>query len=230
MKRQELLWWDVVILSVIFFGTAIYGSTMAFFGTGAEMQSSGVEFTAADNWFAMGTTLVKLALGYLYLRLRHFDFSRWSYRITGKGTILAVGFFLLLSVIFDLADILLYGWESATAHVGQGIGQGNFDFLLQLTDPSLILFSLLNGVYEEIFFLGICTVVAKKQLPWMLLYSLVIRFAFHTYQGLMPALEIGFLMGILYLLLYRKSDRNLYPFMLSHAFADMIGIGILILL
>ena len=226
MKRQQLQWWDILILSIIFFGSAIYNSTVTYLNTSAEILSLGTEFTAADNWFSIGTILLELLLGYLYLHLRRFDFACWSYRPTWKGTMLAIGFFLLLSVTLDLVDILIYGWEEATAYVGQG----GSSFLWQLVDPSLLLFSLLNGVYEEIFFLGICTVVSRKQMPWVLLYSLVVRFSFHTYQGLIPALEIGFLMGAIYLFLYRKSDRNLYPFMLSHTLGDIFGLGILTLL
>ena len=226
MKRKDLQWWDVLVLSLIFFGSAIYNSTVTFLYTSPEILAQGTEFTATDNWFAIGTILLELTISYIYLRLRRFDFSRWQYRITWKGTLAAVGIFLLLSVIMDLADVLVYGWAEMTAFVGEG----GFWQVIQEIDLSLILFSLLNGIYEEIFFLGICLAVSRKQLPWVLLYSLVIRFSFHTYQGLIPALEIGFLMGTMYLLLYRKSDRNLYPFMLSHAFADIFGIGILTLL
>ena len=227
MKRKELQWWDVIVISVILFGFAIYNSTMTVFHTSAEVLEQGTVFTSADNWFGIASILVELTIAYLYLRLRRFDFSQWHYKITWKDTLLAIGLFLLMSVVMDAADVLVYGWAEATAYVGEG----GFWVVIQEMDLSLILFSLLNGTYEEIFFLGVCMVVTEKQRPWVLLYSLLIRFSFHTYQGMASALEIGFIIGLIYLFFYsRKTDRNLYPFMLSHAFADIFGAGILTLL
>ena len=95
---------------------------------------------------------------------------------------------------------------------------------------SLIIFSLLNGVYEEIFFLGVCTSVEEKYKSWAFAYSLLIRFSFHTYQGIVAALGIGFVLGIIYYFLFIKSDKNLYPFMLAHSFADIVGASLLNLL
>ena len=226
MKRKQLEWWDVVIVSIIFFGGAIWNSTVIFFTTSAEILEQGTEFTAADNWFGILTIVIEMSMAYVYLRCRKFDFSQWIYKVTWKGTLAAVGIFLLLSVGMDLVSILSLGWTEATAYVGEG---GIWQILAE-ADVSLIAFSLLNGIYEEIFFLGVCTAVPKRQQKGVIIYSLLIRFSFHTYQGLAAALGIGFVIGGIYALLYFKKSKNLYPYMLSHSFADILGAGILPLL
>lgn len=225
MKRTELQRWDVVILSLILFGMAIWSSTMTFWSTPAEILEQGTEFTAVDNWIGIASIAVELSISCFYLRWRRFDFSRWHYKITAKGTLAAVGLYLLISLAMDLCTILTVGWAEATAYVGGGIWQ-----MLANIDLSLILFSLLNGAYEEIFFLGVCTSVPERQRAGVLCYSLLIRFSFHTYQGLAAAAGIGFAIGGVYYVMFRKKGPNLYPYMLSHSFADILGAGILPLL
>lgn len=226
MKRRQLEWWDVVILSLILFGGAIWSSTEFFLTASPEILAQGTEFTVLDNLYGIATILVELGLSYLYLRWRKFDFSQWKYKITWKGTAAAVGIFLLLSLGMDLVSIVSLGWAEATAYVGEG----GIWYVLSEIDGSLIAFSLLNGVYEEIFFLGVCTAVPERQQKGVLCYSLLIRFSFHTYQGIPSALGIGFVIGGIYYLLYQKTSKNLYPYMLSHSFADIVGAGILPLL
>ncbi|WHR54771.1 CPBP family glutamic-type intramembrane protease [Wohlfahrtiimonas chitiniclastica] len=57
----------------------------------------------------------------------------------------------------------------------------------------------------------------------MYLYSLVIRFSFHTYQGINSAIAIT-LLGVVFLLIRRRTNL-LVPFMLAHAFFDVFGLG-----
>ena len=225
-KLTQLQWWDVLIVSVILFGGAIWNSTQTFLTVPSEILEQGSEFTAMDNWLGIFTILLELSVGWLYLRWRNFDFYQWKYKPTWKATLAAVGIFLVMSLGMDVVSILSLGWREATAYVG---GLGILDVLKEM-DASLLIFSFMNGIYEEIFFLGVCTAVPKKQRKGVLIYSLAIRFSFHTYQGIASALGIGFVIGGLYLLFYYKNeDRNLYPYMLSHAFADVFGAGLLYL-
>ncbi|PQH57150.1 type II CAAX prenyl endopeptidase Rce1 family protein, partial [Acinetobacter baumannii] len=56
-------------------------------------------------------------------------------------------------------------------------------------------------------------------------YSLLIRFSFHTYQGISDALAITTL-GIVFII-FRQRFYSLIPFMLAHAFFDVFGLGVL---
>ncbi len=225
-KRKYLCWYDIVFTSLILFGGAIWDSTVIFLTTSPEVLAQGTEFSTFDNLYGIATEIVELAIVFIYLKLRKFDFSQWKYKITGKGTFYAIGLFLLLSVLLDCTDILVYGWTEST----QFVGQGSISDVFSEIDFSLILFSLLNGFYEEIFFLGICGSVKDEQRIPIFIYSLIVRTAFHTYQGLIPALEIGIIIGIVYYFTYRKKSNNLYIYMSSHALADIFGVGIIPLL
>ena len=61
----------------------------------------------------------------------------------------------------------------------------------------------------------------------MFIVALVLRVSFHTYQGLGSALGIGLILGSVYYVLYRKKTQNLYPYMLSHTFADIFGLSLI---
>lgn len=227
MKRKTLEWWDIMILSLILFGGAIFNSNYPFFsGVDYQALANATEFSTWDNIYGIFSIIVELSIAFLYLKWRHFDFSQWKYQVTIKKTFLAILLFILSAISLDLADILWMGWRNATAFIGS---QGYMN-VIENMDISLILFSLLNGFYEEIFFLGICFSTKDSQKWFVFLYSLMIRFSFHTYQGIIPALEIGLILGILFYILYKRSDRNLYPFMLAHSLADIIGASILYLL
>lgn len=87
---------------------------------------------------------------------------------------------------------------------------------------------MLNGFYEEIFFLGVCLSAKLEKRMYYFIYSLVICYSFHTYQGNISALAIGFLVrGIYYFLYTRPKEKNLFPFFLAHAITDVFGAGII---
>ena len=93
-----------------------------------------------------------------------------------------------------------------------------------------IVYGLLDGFYEEFFFLGLLTSVKDKYKWWVLLFSTLVRVSFHTYQGMLWALVIGVAFGLLYYFLYEYKVKNLLPFFLVHALADMFGSSLIYLL
>ena len=96
--------------------------------------------------------------------------------------------------------------------------------------PIAIIYALLNAFYEEFFFLGLLGTVDQKYKWQTLLYSTIIRISFHTYQGMLWALVIGVAFGLLYYFLYKYKVKNLLPFFLVHALADMFGSSLIYLL
>lgn len=232
---EYLNWKDVLILTIILFSSFIFNSLSQSLNPEAFNHANvpmAAEFTSDFNWRMMGFQSVLLVVAFLYLYLRHFKFSQWTVRINAKSILLGVLLFIGISLLFDLYYGVVYHLFpqlNVDAASASDITEGNpiLEKMAEI-DISLILYSLLNGCYEEIFFLGICLSVAPEKRFFYFMYSLLVRYSFHTYQGTVSALAIGVLLGTAYYVLYtRMKDKNLFPFFLSHAIMDILGIGLI---
>ena len=222
MKRKNLEILDVILVTFIMLGPAIFKSTQMFLS--GPLQTEDIIFSTYDNIRAIIIQSIQLIIAFVYLWVRKFDFSNWKYKVTVKDTFLGIGLFFILGFLMDLTNIATSGAEWISGFLAT-----NVPILgaLSVVTPSLILFSILNGFYEEIFFLGVCTSVKKEHQKGIFIYSVIIRTIFHTYQGIVLALGIGLFLGIIYYVLYKKKTSNLYPYMLSHTFADIFGLSLL---
>ncbi|GAB1667744.1 CPBP family intramembrane glutamic endopeptidase [Mannheimia haemolytica] len=222
-KTTYLTWYDLCVLTLIFFGEAIYTSTLQYFIT-TEMQGNFEEnltFSNEQNYWALLTQLALLLIAMGYLKWRNFDFSRWVIRPSWQAFLSGIGLFILLSLAMDLYFEVLYG-------VYNLVYPEPFLAVLGEVNISTVLYAILNGFYEEIFFLGICLAVKPEYLKWAVIYSLIIRVSFHTYQGMESALGLGIWLGlIIYLLYSRSKDKNLLPFWVAHSIADILGLSLL---
>ena len=146
-KKHYLRWWDIAIVTLILFGSAIWNSTQIFLTSDPNALAQGAQFSADDNIYAIVVQSFELAIAFLYLKVRRFDFSQWKYQVTWKGTLFAAALFLGLALLMDIISIIAYGWPAVSA----SIGTGGLTMLLGEIDLSLIVFSLLNGFYEDKF-------------------------------------------------------------------------------
>lgn len=223
MKRTYLNIWDLVILTVIFFGLAIYTSTSQYFllTQDAVTVEENLTFSTLQNYQAFLTQFILLMIAFGYLKWRNFDFSQWHIKPSLKSLLQGAGLFIVLSLAMDLYYAVIYGFY---------ISDNSVSFLNVLREVrfSTVLYAILNGFYEEIFFLGICLAVKPNYLKWAVLYSLIIRVSFHTYQGLETALGLGIWLGlIIYLLYSRSKEKNLFPFWIAHSIADVFGLSVM---
>lgn len=248
-KRTHLEWFDFVILTLIFFGMAIYTSTTGFLELSqADMTApSELVFDSDTNYYAIIQELITLAVAFLYLNWRRFDFGQFVFKLTRlvplkivlyiliAGTVATVSEYVLMALMPewypDLATQSLdtQSLTSQNTQIPDTQSYNAHEHLSQLS-PSLVLFALLNGFFEELYFLGIVFATAKKYpLVPLFLLSLLVRFSFHTYQGLAGALVISTL-GVVFFALRKfaldKKDDNLLPFVLAHAFFDIFGLGL----
>ena len=226
MKLEQLAWWDLLILTVLFFGPAIWSSFAAMRQPMLEMAGD-TEFSGQENMGAlvMQSLQLLLAMGYLYLR--HFDFGQWHFAITWRETLFAIGLFLVLGLAMDLITNTLYGWEWVSDYLRSSVPLVG---ALSEVKISLVAYALLNGVFEELFFLGICTSLNPKYSVVLILFAVLLRISFHTYQGWGVAIGMGLVVGLTYYFSYTLFDANLYPYMLSHALADVLGLSLIHLL
>lgn len=223
-KINHLKWFDILVLTLILWGEGIYTSTASYIALiqGASTVDDNLTFSATDNYGALALQAGLLLLALLYLWLRRFDFKVWTIRFNIKAVAGGVLIFLAAALLLDIYFMLtnpLTGLLPFPGPIGAFFGSETV---------SSVIYALLNGVYEEIYFLGICLAVRKEHLKWALPFSLLIRVSFHTYQGMISALGIGLLFGIFMYLMYRRpKDRNLLPFFIAHAIGDIFGLGVL---
>ncbi|MFC3931561.1 CPBP family intramembrane glutamic endopeptidase [Streptococcus dentapri] len=223
-KITVLRWFDILIITIIMFGDGIYNSTLQYMALSNQTSTlkENLTFSSMQNYRALALQLLLLFLAFMYLLFRNFDFSIWTKRIVLEPWLLIkiIGIFILAALAMDIYALISY---NMSASVTPSLAR-----LFPNLDLSLILYSLLNGFYEEIFFLGVCLAVKSEYTKLALLYSLIIRISFHTYQGLGTALALGILVGFIFYLLYRKlKPQNLLPFFLAHALADVIGLSVI---
>ena len=234
---RYLKWFDILIVTVLMFGEFIIRSTQQFMESLSPSAVASVAETTtnvASDGAAYSSNftfqLMMLGINFLYLMIRNYDFKQlpihWNWSI-----IFWVPFiFALVGLFGDLVTTLtgkynyfnpdLFAYIDFTQIIGKFLA----------LSPIAIAYALLNGFYEEFFFLGLLTSVKEKHKCLVLLYSTIIRVSFHTYQGLVWALVIGVVYGLFYYFLYKYKIKNLFPFFLMHALADMFGSSLIYLL
>ena len=234
---KELRWFDIAVITLLMFGQFIYRLTELYLASFAPASSTGATETVtntATEGAAFSSNfnfqLLMLVLTILYLLFRRFDFKQlpirmsWSVLLWTPLIFVVVGFFgdivTTLSGEYNYFDPTLWSYVDILEI---------FRKFAELT-PMAILYGLLNGFYEEFFFLGLMTSVKDKYKWWALAYSTIIRISFHTYQGMLWALVIGVVYGLFYYFLYKYKVKNLLPFFLMHALADMFGSSLMYVL
>lgn len=218
-KSSVLSFTDIVVLSLIFFGMPAYSSLAGYL----ELQQNGLSQpeTLSINELASYSTMiysaVSVAAAWLYLRWRKFDFGTLDFRINRYTLPLTL---LLVLCAGAAADVYQLVHSTLVPEHYPETAEGAYEGM-RLT-PELVITSLFNGFFEEIFFMGLVFAVAPKMLSKAFAYSLLVRFVFHTYQGLAGALTVTTL-GISFFLLRRKIPY-LVPFFLAHGIFDIFGL------
>lgn len=244
MKRLEkirpsqplkyLKWFDIVIITVIMFGQFIYRSTELYLGSMDQVPYTEGITDTASNGAAYSSNLylqlILLALALLYLVIRRYDFKQLPIRFSWSVLFWVPFIFALMGIIADIVTTISGEYNYFDLQLWPYIDLMEIVRKFAALSPMAILYSLLNGLYEEFFFLGLLTSVEDKYKWQVLLYSTLIRFSFHTYQGLLWAFMIGVVFGLLYYFLYKYKVKNLLPFFLMHALADMFGSSLIYLL
>ena len=222
-KLKYLRWFDILIVTCIMFGIFIITSTQIFIGLlqsdpqaiqdSAESMDIASDGAAYTGNFTLQSILLIIAL--LYLLIRNFDFKQLKIRLHWSVIIWVP---VLFNLIFNDPSLL------------QDINPMEALNKFLALSPLAIGYAFLNGFYEEFFFLGLLTSVKDEHKWYVLAFSTLVRVSFHTYQGLLWSLVIGVVYGLFYYFMYKKVIKNLLPFFLMHAMADMFGSSLIYLL
>ena len=221
-KQSYLTPFDLIILTLILLAPALVQSTLGFLDLSwaGLSEPESLTFDNDDNYHALVVQGVQFIVAWFYLRVRRFDWRTLDFNID-KHTLTKT---LLLIVSAGLmATVFSYGmmWLMPSP---DPIGDDVYGDGVSSISLSLVLFSLFNGFYEEIFFLGFVFATQKRYHHALIVISLLLRFLVHTYQGLVGAFVV-MMLGVVFLL-FRKKIKSLVPFMLAHAFFDVFGLGL----
>lgn len=219
--KHTLNSWDILILTVIFFGQAIVTSTLSLLDLWLNDQTAPVSlgFNQASNLWGIAFELISLLMAAAYLIIRRFDFRQLHIQINQFTMLWTMVIIITADMAAGLYDVIYLQFINKDVLQAQMI---TYD-----QAPTLgwdwVSYSLLNGFYEEVFFLGLLFCVPQCAQGLMYAYSLLVRFSFHTYQGISSAIAIALLGGVF--LLFRRKLSTLVPFMLAHSFFDLFGLG-----
>lgn len=217
---------DYGVLSLIFFGYFIFLSAWTYFSTTDPQPPSAGSFSDYQNIFTIILELVLLSIAGLYLWWRRFDFSVLNFSVRWYTLLLMLGLILLGAII---TDVCIYGsyWLTYGVNPFAYVSEWNPDASTNISGHIsiwLLLFALLNGFFEELFFMGLTFAVDARYRVIAIVTSVFIRFSFHVYQGLPSAFGIA-LTGLGFIWVRRKFT-SLVPFVLAHSVFDIFGAGV----
>lgn len=207
---KELRWFDIGIVTLIMFGQFIVRSTQMYLASLSPSLSTAISETSTNTAsegaaYSSNFTLqiILLALAIIYLWIRHFDFKQLPIRLKWSVLFWVPFIFAIMGLFADMVSTLSGQYNYFSPQVLAFISpMAVIDKFIALS-PMAIAYGLLNGFYEEFFFLGLLTSVKDKYKWLVLLFSTIVRVSFHTYQGMLWALVIGVVFGLLYYFLYK---------------------------
>lgn len=231
-KLKHLNFFDLIIIAAIMFGYFAIISTRLFIEglqtATAHTQSSASEGAAYSSNFTFQVIMLVIVL--IYLLIRNFDFKSLKIRFRPSVIIWGPVLFCIVGLFGDFLTTVTGEYNYLNPELIQYINPLEIINKFTALKPMTIAYGLLNGFYEEFFFLGLITSVKEEKKYYALIFSTFVRISFHTYQGITWALTIGVIFGLFYYFMYKKVVKNLLPFFLMHALTDMFGTGLIYLL
>lgn len=234
---KNLRWFDISMVTLIMFGQFIVRSTEMYLASLSPSVSTAISETSTNTasegaGYSSNFTLqvILLVLAIIYLWIRHFDFKQLPIRLKWSVLFWVPFIFAIMGLFADMVSTLSGQYNYFSPQVLAFISPMAVIDKFMALSPMAIAYALLNGFYEEFFFLGLLTSVKDKYKWLVLLFSTIVRVSFHTYQGMLWALVIGVVFGLFYYFLYKYKVKNLLPFFLAHALADMFGSSLIYLL
>lgn len=231
-KLKHLNFFDLIIIAAIMFGYFAIISTRLFIEglqtATAHTQSSASEGAAYSSNFTFQVIMLVIVL--IYLLIRNFDFKSLKIRFRPSVIIWGPVLFSIVGLFGDFLTTVTGEYNYLNPELIQYINPLEIINKFTALTPMTIAYGLLNGFYEEFFFLGLITSVKEEKKYYALIFSTFVRISFHTYQGITWALTIGVIFGLFYYFMYKKVVKNLLPFFLMHALTDMFGTGLIYLL
>jgi len=207
-ERTEL--WLVLFLA---FGPSIYTSLAVTFTDGHGIRSDMSFFANAASELAVLGLIVWIS------RIRGWSIRELglhpSWRLTLMGLLLYAGTFVVIATFITAMGSFapsFFNRPPLVSTVGVSV-------------PAIVAISLINPLFEETLVCGyVIQRLAKKGATVAIVFSTLVRFLYHTYQGpfSVVALLIGFIFGYLF---WRY--RELWPLIVAHFLMDFLSLLLL---
>jgi membrane protease YdiL (CAAX protease family) len=160
--------------------------------------------------------LLLLTLGW-FLRERGFAVEHFAAYPSRRELGMALGLTVVSFFAWALPWLLLAPAPADAGAASTGAG---------LSWPGILAVSIINPLFEELFLCAyMLPFLASRSGPGVAIaVSLLVRLAFHTYQGPVGLLAIG-LLGLLFSMFYLRTQR-LWPVLIAHGTLDFIGLAL----
>ena len=166
---KELRWFDIGIVTLIMFGQFIVRSTQMYLASLSPSLSTAISETSTNTAsegaaYSSNFTLqiILLALAIIYLWIRHFDFKQLSIRLKWSVLFWVPFIFAIMGLFADMVSTLSGQYNYFSPQVLAFISPMAVINKFMALSPMAIAYGLLNGFYEEFFFLGLLTSVKDK--------------------------------------------------------------------
>lgn len=203
---------EVLIIVAIFAGWFIYASIHMVLGGSAVTQFSDSQALATITFEGLAFGLAAIVLGLRGWRLREFRF-----RVTWRGCAVGV-------LLFGVAFLVHWAvWELLGPRLGGSERLLQFSESAALSLPVALLFSAVNGAFEEFFLTRyLVSALAPSGMAIAIGASGLVRVAYHLYQGPVGAISVLGI-GVVFTLFYWR-HREIWPVMFAHMVADAVAL------
>lgn len=207
-------WLEIIIVLTICFGMSIYGSIASFTSSkpAAEINfdDSKLISLVVFELFISGICII-----FLWLR----DYKIWeklSFEITFIDSLLSLSVLILSYLAYAITFAAVFSIFGAENISSPAIRNSAHLF-------SIVILSLINPLFEEVFVVGYFFDKMKSQNVWLIiLASALLRTSYHLYQGWLGIISI-LPIGLIFAFVYSRR-RNLWILYLAHALMDLIGL------
>lgn len=205
---------EFAVVVLIAFGYFMLGSVLSLLGP--EGVAAGMD--ERDLRFLVGYELIALWLLTVFLFARGWRLEQLGLRVAASdlplGLALALGAYIVFLPIWVVANLFMPGLA----------GQSDALVEVGLTPATVVLVSLLNPVFEEVFVCAyvISAVRERRGIVFAVNLSVALRLSYHLYQGAVGVVGIVPL-GLVFGYWYARTGR-LWPVIVAHAVFDFVAL------
>jgi membrane protease YdiL (CAAX protease family) len=204
---------EFVLVIALAFGFSILGSVLSVFSASAE-----VGLSEAGLWSLVVYELAMLVVLGLFLAARGWDAKQLGLAPNRTDPWVGIGLGLVAYAAFLCVWMTLGQAVPGAAEIREGTIQHD------LRVGTVLLASIVNGIFEEIFVCGYVVSALRKtrSISFAINVSVAIRLSYHLYQG--PAGVVSIVpIGLVFTYWFARTGR-LWPLAIAHCLWDIFGL------